>query len=278
MTRIELTKPSDTPVFRKIAMGTWNSGGDPSVYGLVELDMSQALKYCQEKTAESGIKITPSHLIAKAVAKVLHHRPEINGIIRFNRIYQRKNADVFFQVNVDGGGSDKVKGANLSGVVVRKADQLSVVEIAKTLQEKASRARSGKDEAFASTFQLFKIIPWSLASLALKISSFLTYDLNLDLSWAGIPHDPFGSVMITNVGSFGIEVAWAPLVPYSRVPLLLTVTAIKDQPWVVDKKIEVRPVMKIGVTFDHRFIDGVHAAAMSHYFKKCFEDPWGFLD
>lgn len=278
MGRIELAKNIYTPVFRKIAMGTWNSGGDPSVYGLLEIDMTESLKFIAELQRSSTVKITPAHLVGKAIAKVLKHRPEINGIIRFNRIYQRKHVDIFYQVNVEGNETDKIKGANLSGCVVRDADQLSIIQIATSIQKQAQNARSGKDEHFENTFNLFKLLPWSAARLALKIFSFLNYDLNLNFNWAGIPSDPFGSVMITNVGSFGIEVAWAPLVPYSRVPLLLTVGSIKDQARVVDGQICIRPIMKIGVTFDHRFMDGVHAAAMTHYFQKCFQDPKGFLD
>ncbi len=277
MGKIHLKNNSSTPVFRKIAMGTWNGGGDPSVYGLLEIDMYEALNYIAELQKKSEVKITPAHLVGKAIAKVLKLRPEINGIIRFNRIYNRKNIDIFYQVNVDGGDSDKIKGANLSGCVVRNADQLSVIEIAKSINTQATNARSGNDLHFKNTFQLFRYLPWSLSRLALKIFSFINYDLNLNFSWAGIPSDPFGSVMITNVGSFGIEVAWAPLVPYSRVPLLLTVGSIKEQARVVAGKICIRPVMKIGVTFDHRFMDGVHAAAMAHYFQKCFQDPKGFL-
>jgi pyruvate dehydrogenase E2 component (dihydrolipoamide acetyltransferase) len=89
----------------------------------------------------------------------------------------------------------------------------------------------------------------------------------------GFPKDPFGSVMITNVGSLGIDVAWAPLCPYTRVPLLLTVGAISEKPWVVDGKVEVRPIMPIAVTFDHRLIDGIHAAQMAKTFKELFADP-----
>lgn len=278
MGRIQLKNNISTPVFRKIAMGTWNSGGDPSVYGLLEIDMQEALQYISDLQKSTDVKITPAHLVGKAIAKVLQLRPEINGIIRFNRMYNRNHIDLFYQVNVDGNDNDKIKSANLSGCVVRNADQLSVIEIAQSIKSQALKARNGNDEHFKNTFQLFRFLPWSLSRLALKIFSFLNYDLNLNLNWAGIPSDPFGSVMITNVGSFGIEVAWAPLVPYSRVPLLLTVGSIKDQAMVVDGQVCIRPVMKIGVTFDHRFMDGVHAAAMSHYFQKCFQDPKGFLD
>lgn len=265
------------PVFRKIAIGTWNNGGDPSVYGVLEIEMTNALQFLKKIEQNSGIKITPSHLVGKAISEAIKHRPEINGMIRFHKIYLRKNIDIFYQVNVEGEGEHRVSKANLSGTVLRNVDQLTTLQIAEGLKRKALEIRNGIDEQFANTFSLFKSLPWWTTSIALKIFSFLNYDLNLNLSSFGLPKDPFGSVMITNVGSFGIDLAFAPIVPYSKVPLLMAVGAVKDSPWVIDGEIVVRPVMKIGVTFDHRLMDGVHAAEIAKLFKMYMSNPEKYL-
>ena len=70
-------------------------------------------------------------------------------------------------------------------------------------------------------------------------------ELNLDLRWAGIPSDPFGSVMITNVGSLGLDTAYVPLVPYSHVPILLALGAVKDSAVVEDGKVVAGKVMRV---------------------------------
>lgn len=274
MGKIQFKKLVDAPVFRKIAFGTWTTAGDPSVYGMIEIDMTNALRYMREQEEKHGVKISPVHLVGKAAAQVLKNRPEINGIIRLGRIYQRTDVDLFFQVNVPGNGADKVNKSSLSGTVIRKADTLSVLDIARGLQQKALSIRQGKDKEMTNAINTFKNMPWWFVKSLLNTVSFLNYDLNLNLAGVGIPRDPFGSIMITNVGSLGIEIAWAPLVPYSRVPLLLTLGTIADKPFVVDGKVEVRPVMKIGITFDHRFMDGIHASVMSKHFIECFDDPW----
>ncbi len=74
-----------------------------------------------------------------------------------------------------------------------------------------------------------------------------------------------------------------PLVPYSKVPLLLAMGAMKKVP-VVDQEtdeIRVAKVMRLFATFDHRLLDGAHAAKMSTVLKRVFADPeahFGRLD
>lgn len=273
MGKIELQRISKAPLFRKIAFGTWRTVGDPSVYGFLEIEVGKAVKFLENINEKTQAKVTISHMVAKALATVMKDRPEINGMIRLGGIYQRKDIDIFFQVNVPGKGKDSVGEASLAGTVIRKVDQLTLQQIAEDLKTKATRLRDNQDDEFNKSVSLFKIIPWFLSRCALDITSFLIYTLNLNLTLFGLPKDPFGSAMITNVGSLGIEQAWAPLVPYSRVPLLIVIGAIREKPWVEKGEVVVRPVMNIGVTFDHRFMDGVHASIMAKKFKEFFADP-----
>ncbi len=273
----EITKVEGGSVFRKIAMGSWRTAGDPSVYGLLEIDVTHALKFLEAEQTKTSAKLSIAHLVGKAVARVMQERPEINGLIRFNRIYQRKHVDLFYQVNVPGDPSDPVGKAMLSGEIVRGAENLSVIQISEELGRRAQVIRQGGKGELTASIQTLKLVPWTLMRWALNISSFLIYDLRLNLTWAGLSHDPFGSVMITNVGSLGIDVAWAPLVPYTRVPLLLTVGAIQKRPWVVQDQIQIRPIMRIGITFDHRFMDGIHASVMSRLFQLYLAEPDRYL-
>ncbi|MCO4795353.1 MAG: 2-oxo acid dehydrogenase subunit E2 [Bacteriovoracaceae bacterium] len=277
MGKIRLTKVKDTAAFRKIAMGTWKTAKDPSVYGLVEIDMQPVLEKLPEYSKKNEIKITPAHLVGKAVAYCMQKRPEINGLIRGSRIYLREEVSLFYQVAIPAKGPDRVGKANLAGTVIHGAEKMTTAEISKSLREKSLAVRDGKDKEIAKSMDIFKWLPWWASKYYLNIASWLLYGLNLDLSFLGMPKDPFGSVMVTNVGGLGIDIAWAPLCPYTRVPLLLAVGAISEKAWVVDGKIEVRPIMPIAVTFDHRLIDGIHAAQMAKDFKELFANPESHL-
>ena len=107
----------------------------------------------------------------------------------------------------------------------------------------------------------------------LRLISYLIYDLDLDLSRFGVVKDEFGSAMVSNVGTFGLVHACAPLVPFSRTPLVVLVGEVQDKPVAEGGRVVVRPVMTLGVTFDHRFMDGSQGGAMAQLFRKYLEDP-----
>ncbi|MGZ3692220.1 MAG: 2-oxo acid dehydrogenase subunit E2 [Pseudobdellovibrio sp.] len=270
---MKLTKTGGGSVFRKIAMGSWRTAADPSVYGLLEIDMTHALAYLEKLNENSDVKVGVSELVGRATALVLKQRPEMNGMMRLGRIYLRDSVNLFYQVNVPGGKEDPIGKANLLGLTIDNAESKSLVEMARELKERAGKIKSGHENAMTKSVKSLSVVPWQLMRFALNLTAFLNYDLNLPMYLFGMPKDAFGSVMITNVGSMGVDTAWAPLVPYTRVPLLLTVGTMKERAWVVDGKIEVRPILRIGCTFDHRFMDGVHAAAMSRLFHKYFNQP-----
>lgn len=277
MKNLNLTLLEDSSPSRKMAMGTWKTVGDPSVYGLIEVDMTEVNKLLPTYQEKHQVRITPSHLVGKAIAHCMKLRPEINGMIRGNRIFLRDSVTLFYQVNIPGSGTDMAKDAVLSGTTVEKAEELRVSDIANSLASRVSKVRSGEDQNLKDTLELFNYMPWWLSRAYLNIGAWFIYGLNLDMTKFGLPRDPFGSVMITNVGSLGIEMAWAPLVPYSRVPILATVGAMREKPVAINGEVEVRTMLPIGITFDHRLIDGIHAAFMAREFKKCFNEPEVYL-
>lgn len=277
MGKVKLRQLKDVSPFRKVAMGSWKTAKDPSVYSYLAIDMQPVLKVLPEYIKKHNVKVTPSHLVGRAIAYCMERRPEINGMIRGKKIYLREQVSVFYQVNIPGDGPDKIKKATLSGCVIHGAEKMSVAEMARSMQEKALKIKSGKDKEMKRNLEMFKYLPWWITGFYLDFASFLMYGLNLDLSWLGLPKDPFGSVMVTNIGSLGIDIAYVPLCPYTRVPIILTIGATKDEPVVIDGKVEVRPIMPMTVTFDHRLIDGVHAAQMARDFKNCFADPEKYL-
>ncbi|MBU6280766.1 2-oxo acid dehydrogenase subunit E2, partial [bacterium] len=99
--------------------------------------------------------------------------------------------------------------------------------------------------------------------------SWLLYERGLDLSRFGVAFDQFGSAMVTSIGSIdaGLGMALAPIVPFSHVPIIVLVNALQRRPVVVGEEIAIRPMITLGCTFDHRFIDGVVGARIARVLR-----------
>ena len=80
-----------------------------------------------------------------------------------------------------------------------------------------------------------------------------------------------GTITITSVGPLGIDTA-APIINPGESGILAFGT-IKQQPWVVDGKVEPRWVTTLGGAFDHRIVDGAEAGAFLADVAAILEEP-----
>lgn len=275
MPNLDLVPKQELSSFRRIAIGTWRTAYDPSVYGSLSIEMDEALRYLEAFRERTGRRLTLTHMMARAVAAVLHEMPDANAVLRFNRIYLRQDVGVFFQVAME---DDETGEIDLSGCTIHDADGKSLLEIVDEFTRVVRKVRARRDEQLENTRTMFKRIPFFLLRPVVNLIGWLSFGLNLDLRALGIPRDPFGSVMVTNVGSLGLEAAYVPLVPYSYVPLLVAMGAVKPEPRVCDGEVVVRRVMRVYATFDHRILDGSHAATMARVLRRWFEDPFSHFD
>ena len=63
-----------------------------------------------------------------------------------------------------------------------------------------------------------------------------------------------GTITITNIGALGVD-AGTPIINPGE-SAILAFGAIRQQPWVVDGRIEIRSVTQLAMSFDHRLVDG----------------------
>ena len=257
--------------WRRISLSAWERPSDPSVYGWLDIDVSRALAFLEARSQAASSKITLTHLVGKGLALAIAESPDVNAIVRRGQhIYARSTVDVFFQVAYE-------KGGNLSGAKVSRADEKSIEEIASELADRAQAIRAHEKHELARSDQTLGNVPPLLRKLAMRAVEAATYDFGLNLSAFGVPEDGFGSAMVTNVGMFGLQHGFAPLVPFSRVPIVLTVGAVRDAPIAEQGQVVVRPMLSIGVTLDHRVLDGFQAGKLAQRFCDVIRDPAAWL-
>ena len=205
-------------------------------------------------------------MMAKVVALALAGFPEANAVLRFGRIYPRKVVSVFLQVVMT---DEKTGKPDLSGVTIAGADRLSLEELVTKTEKQVRDVRKNEDKALSKQRGAFSKVPGILLHPILRFMSFLLYTLNLDLL-GGDSRDAFGSVMVTNIGSLGLD----------RCPRRRSLVArahghrrrkVADEP-VVDDASRAGKVMRLRRP-DHRFIDGAHAVVLAKTVKEIFADP-----
>ncbi|MEW5743427.1 MAG: 2-oxo acid dehydrogenase subunit E2 [Myxococcota bacterium] len=257
----------EVSTFRRMAATMWKAPSDPTIYGSMDVDVTETLAELQRYRERTGVRLTMTHIVTRAAALAFARYPHLNAKVRWGgRLEQRSSVDLFVSVATD-------SGKDLSGARIDAVDRLSLAELVAAVEGKAKGIRTGKDESFEKSRGLFQKTPFWILRPLLKLIDFLSNELHLHLPKQGMPRDPFGAAVITNVGMFGIDTAFAPFVPLGRCPMLLLVTEVKPRPWVVGNKLEVRQVLRLCGTFDHRIIDGFAAGLLAKEIRHHVEHP-----
>ncbi len=80
-----------------------------------------------------------------------------------------------------------------------------------------------------------------------------------------------GTFSITNGGVFGSLLS-TPILNFPQ-SAILGLHKIQDRPMAVNGKVEIRPMMYVALTYDHRIIDGKEAVSFLVKVKELIEDP-----
>ncbi len=163
---------------------------------------------------ERGAKLTYLGFIVKAVADNLRRHPVVNAAVQGTNIIYRGQINIGIAVALDGG---------LIVPVIRKADELSLLGIAKTMADLAERARTKK------------------------------------LKPDEVQH---GTFTITNPGVFGSYIG-APIINQPQVAILGVGAIEKRPRVVTlpdgNDVIVPRMTTMLSMTYDHRIVDGADA-------------------
>ncbi len=255
--------------WRKLAGSTWGAPMDPQFYGDLEVDAGALISYAEEARATAGVHLTMTHLAGRAVAHGLAEVPELRVRLARGRVHERESVDVFFIVTAS-------HGKELTGIKIENADRKSAVDIAGEVSRRCAAIETGDDAGLGQGKALLARLPAPVLRGALHLGAWLTSDLNLDLSRVGMPRQAFGGAMITSVGMWGISHAYSPLAHYYRVPLLVLVGAVRKMPVVAGDEVVIRPMLTLTATFDHRYVDGFHAARFAEAVRAYCQCPARF--
>lgn len=254
--------------WRKLAGSFWGAPNDPQFYGDLEVDAASLLEHLHQLREETGVHVTVTHAVGRAVAHGLDAVPDLRVRLTRGREFPRESTDIFFIVAAEGG--------ELTGCKVERANEKSLVEIAGELGAAQQTIATGADESFGKAKRMLEVLPPRVLRVALKASAWLTSDRNMDLPALGVRRQAFGGAMITSVGMWGISRAYSPLAGYYRVPVLVLVGAVTQRPVAIHGQVVIRPMLTLTATFDHRYADGYQAAKLAQAVQEYLAHPADF--
>jgi len=139
------------------------------------------------------------------------------------------------------------------------------------------KIRKHEDDDINKSKPLLKFLPVIILRPLVYFLGYLSAALEVNFPMLGIKPSPFGTAMITNVGVFGIDSAFAPFTPFARVPVLILIGAIAPKPFVQGNQVVVQDEMTVTATIDHRYVDGAEIGKLSKELRRLLENP-GTLD
>ena len=272
-----MSNPVDIPfsVWRKIAMASWRQRKDPTIAATLDVDAGPVLAYIEEVRRATGARVTPAHLVGRAAARVVEALPGLNGRVAFGSFLPSPTIDGFFVVSLrtDPVAGTEAAATDLSGSVIREVDTKPPWVIASELTQRAKMIREDRDPQFKQAKTMVQNLPPMVLRVVLDTIGLVTETLQLPVPFMGLEARPYGSFLVSNVGTFGLDSAFAPVPPFVHVPVLIMVGAVTDKAVARDGQPVVRPMLPLCVSLDHRFVDGYQAASMARIFREYLADP-----
>jgi len=206
---------------------SWMPSSEPNVYFKHEVDCTNAIKYIETFPKEERPSIT--HIVIKMAGELLNAaRTTLNGKIIFGKFVPFDTVDVCCLVDI-GGGED------LAAVLVENCDKMKITEITSYLRNRANNIKKNKgDKEHKQRTGPIKFFPAFLVKMLVDFTSFLSYNLGLNVKPLAIKKNQFGGCTITSVGMLGFREVFAPPVPFMRPPFLLAVGEVAQKPIVKD--------------------------------------------
>ncbi len=252
----------NTP-WRVTAAAIYTTPTDSRVYGSLEIDVTDAKRFIDEKR-EAGTKLTMTHVVTAVVSRaVAFDVPEMNCFIRRGKVIGRKRIDAMVPVAMNGE-------AGVTSVIIEDAHAKTVSSIAEEIREKAQTARSGVESKAAKNKYLLNRIPWPLRRPVFLILKWITIDLGLEIKALGLSAHSFGSFVISDIGSHGLKTGMTGLMPAAKVPAVVVLGKIEEKPVVRKGEIVIRTLLPLTGTFDHRIMDGAQIGKLARGIRRNF--------
>lgn len=222
--------------------------GDNKVGFLSEVDMTECIRLREEIGNKTGVKPSYTAFVARAIALTVKTHPYANRITVewpfFKRIVQLEEINLTVAVERDTPGNEQAVYAG----TIRNTDQLGLAELTQELG-RLSATEGPHGERWKLLTSIINSLPPPLARLLVRLPHLWP---SLWVEHRG------GGIIISSPAKYGVDM----LVGHWPWPIGFSFGLVKERPFVVEGRLEVRPTMMLIMSFDRRLMGGAPAARL----------------
>lgn len=251
--------------WRRVASTIYKKPTDSKVFGISEIDVTDLEKFISEQR-RNGLKITMTHIFLLIVSRALKtEAPELNTYVRRGKLVGRKQVDAALSV--------LKANEEMSSVVIPNADELSLKDLAEFLKKEIQNSRNGSENDTMQSKNMLANVPWPFRNWLFKIYTTVTINWGISVPGIGLDANSFGSFLITNIGTIGLDSGFPALLPSSNLAFVLVMGAVKKKPVVINDEIVIRKMMAVTAVIDHRVSDASNAGKVYRHIKYMVKNP-----
>ena len=253
----------DIPLARRAVLDSLRlSHRKHTVYGLIEMDVTDARQFISEHQVRTGEKLSFTAFIIACLAMAVDANRYMHGYRNWrNQLVLFDNVDVccIFEIDLDGARFPLAH-------VIRAANRRGFRDIHEEIRRVQADPDSSPSLKMRDRVKWFLLVPGFLRDLFYRLMLRSPQRLKAQM----------GTVVLTAVGMFGQGGGWG--IPTTQYTLGVTLGGTARKPGVVEGRIEVRDYLSVTIAMDHDIIDGAPGARFADRFRDLVERGYGLDD
>jgi pyruvate/2-oxoglutarate dehydrogenase complex dihydrolipoamide acyltransferase (E2) component len=229
-----------------------------TVYGLIEVDVTEPRRILHEQKARTGEAISFTAFVIACLGKAINEHKQMHAYRDWrNRLVIFDEVDVNTIVEIEHEGRKVILPHFFRAVNKRTIRDLHE-------EMRAAQAQPKKTHEFGLLW--FARLPGFMRGFFYRLAYKNPHWLKKS----------FCTVGVTAIGMFGKGGGWA--IPFGVHTLDVALGGIASKPGVVDGCIEVREYLCVTLSFDHDIVDGAPAARFTSRFEELVESGYSLCD
>ena len=241
---------------------------DAEVYINQKIDITELLKYIEEKNASGERKVTLFHCFIAAIARTVKMRPLLNRYISGKRFYDRHEISMGFTIK-----KQFTDHAEETLMIYRPKDEENLTAITDRLCPKVKEAKKDRGQSVDDILNIVKKLPKPVMHLFMAFMRFADSHGLMPKAFSSVDIN-YCTVLLSNLGSIKCDAVYHHLNNFGTNSIVITIGEMHKEV-MLDENNEpvIRDIVNIGATLDERIADGFYFARSLKLIKHLFKNP-----